>query len=97
LQIKTKIVSSHTADSKPIKQEVNGTVMLPPLVFPGSRVLIQPLLALKEKGCIDTTKVYLQKLHLLWTNLTKGTLTKGRRLSTVAFLIKVAHFVKYVK
>ncbi len=35
LQIKTNIVSSHTADSKPVKQEVNGTVILPPLVFPG--------------------------------------------------------------
>ncbi len=34
LQIKTKIVSCYTADSKPVKQEVNGTVMLPPLVFP---------------------------------------------------------------
>jgi hypothetical protein len=34
LQIKTKIFSSHTADSKPVKQEVNGTVILPPLVFP---------------------------------------------------------------
>ncbi len=34
LQIKTKIVSSHTADSKPVKQEANCTVMLPPLVFP---------------------------------------------------------------
>jgi hypothetical protein len=34
LQIKTKIVSCHTADSKPAKQEVNGTVILPPLVFP---------------------------------------------------------------
>jgi hypothetical protein len=34
LQIKTKIVSSHIADSKPVKQEVNGTVILPPLVFP---------------------------------------------------------------
>ncbi len=34
LQIKTKIVISHTADSKPVKQEVNGTVILPPLVFP---------------------------------------------------------------
>jgi hypothetical protein len=33
LQIQTKIVSCHTADSKPVKQEVNGTVMLPPLVF----------------------------------------------------------------
>ncbi len=35
LQIRTKIVSCHTANSKPVKQEVNGTVILPPLVFPG--------------------------------------------------------------
>ncbi len=34
-QIKTKIVSCHTSDSKSVKQEVNGTVILPPLVFPG--------------------------------------------------------------
>ncbi len=32
--MKTKIVSCHTADSKPVKQEVNSTVILPPLVFP---------------------------------------------------------------
>jgi hypothetical protein len=30
------IVSFHTADSKSVKQEVNGTVILPPLIFPGS-------------------------------------------------------------
>jgi hypothetical protein len=30
LQIKAKIVSSHTGDSKPVKQEVNGTVILSP-------------------------------------------------------------------
>jgi hypothetical protein len=35
LKIKTKIVSCHTADSKQVKQEVNSTVILPPLVFPG--------------------------------------------------------------
>ncbi len=35
LQIKTTIVSCHTADCKPVKQEVNITVILPPLVFPG--------------------------------------------------------------
>jgi hypothetical protein len=29
-----KIVSCHTADSKQVKQEVNSTVILPPLVFP---------------------------------------------------------------
>jgi hypothetical protein len=33
LKIKTKIVCSHTADSKPVKQEVNGTVIIPLLVF----------------------------------------------------------------
>jgi len=32
LQIKTKIVSCHTADSKPVKQEVNGTVILSPVL-----------------------------------------------------------------
>jgi hypothetical protein len=40
LKIKTKIVSSHTADSKPVKQEVNGTVILTPLVFPGWAILV---------------------------------------------------------
>ncbi len=35
MQIKTKIASYHTADSKPVKREVNSTVILPPLVFPG--------------------------------------------------------------
>ncbi len=32
---KNKIVTCRTADSKPIKQEVNGTVIFPPLVLPG--------------------------------------------------------------
>jgi hypothetical protein len=31
--MKTKIVSCHAADSKPVKQEVNGTMILPPSVF----------------------------------------------------------------
>jgi hypothetical protein len=35
LQIKTKIVSFHMTDSKPLKQEVNSTVIIPPSVFPG--------------------------------------------------------------
>jgi len=35
LQIKTKIVHLHTADSKLVKQEVIGTVKLPPLLFHG--------------------------------------------------------------
>jgi hypothetical protein len=33
--MKNKIVSGHTADSKPVKQDFNSTVILPPLVFPG--------------------------------------------------------------
>jgi hypothetical protein len=41
-QIKTKIVCCYSADSKPVKQEVNGTVILPPLVFPG-RMILPPL------------------------------------------------------
>jgi hypothetical protein len=38
LQIKTKIVSCHTADFKVVKQEVNGTMILPTLVFPASTI-----------------------------------------------------------
>ncbi len=34
MQIKTQNLNCHTADSKPVKQEVNGTVILTPLVFP---------------------------------------------------------------
>jgi hypothetical protein len=33
LQIKTKNFICHMSDSKPVKQEVNSTVILPPLVF----------------------------------------------------------------
>ncbi len=38
LQIKTKIVSCHTANFKPVKWEVNGAVILPPLIFPDLRI-----------------------------------------------------------
>jgi hypothetical protein len=38
LQIKTTIVSCYTADSKPVKQEVKCTVILPPLVFPACAI-----------------------------------------------------------
>ncbi len=34
LQIETKNFSCHTAESKPVKQEVNGILINPPLVFP---------------------------------------------------------------
>jgi len=41
LQIKTKIVSCHTANSIPVKQEVNGTLIPPPSVFPYFNYQIQ--------------------------------------------------------
>ena len=47
LQMKSKIVSCQTADSKSIKPEVNGTVILPPLVFPGPALKLT-LVSLKE-------------------------------------------------
>jgi hypothetical protein len=43
LQMKTKIATCYTADSKPAKQEVNSTMILPPLVFPS--LCNSPLLA----------------------------------------------------
>ncbi len=47
---KNKIVSSQIADSKPVKQELNGSVILPPLVFPGCRVdLLKVENVLKEQ------------------------------------------------
>jgi len=50
LQIKTKIFSSHTADSKPVKQEVNSTVILPPLVFPGWAVFVMSVMAWRTQA-----------------------------------------------
>ncbi len=37
-----KVVSCHTADSKPVKQEVNSTVILPTLVFSGETNIRNP-------------------------------------------------------
>jgi len=70
LQLKTTIVSYHTADSKPVKQEVNGTVILSPLVFPDSKCqcsVLLPLILLgmfhqgsltKGEGSVQLTSVY---------------------------------------
>ncbi len=49
LQIKTKIVRCHTADSKPVKPEVNGTVF--PLVFPGLRYVLELSFSEKSQNC----------------------------------------------
>jgi hypothetical protein len=53
LQIKTKIVSCQSADSKPVKQEVNCTVILPPLVFPGYEEYEE--LQILSQCCINKT------------------------------------------
>ncbi len=69
LLIKTKIVGTHTADSKPVKQDVNGTVILPPLVFPGQAreySLVRPIvqapihLSMEEVGERTCLKVLLK-------------------------------------
>jgi hypothetical protein len=60
LQIKTKIVSCHTAESKPVRQEVNGTVILPPLVFPDLKLKLgqrEKSLKLKSIGTHGSTIV----------------------------------------
>ncbi len=53
MKIKTKFVSIHTADSKPVKQEVNSTMILPPLVFPSTNTLAyfaEALIAKEKKS-----------------------------------------------
>jgi hypothetical protein len=55
LQINAKIVSSLTADSKPVKQEVNSTMILPPLVFPGLSFISQ--LAKRVRGENSQTRL----------------------------------------
>ncbi len=44
---KTLSVSCHTADSKPVKQGVNGSVILSPLVFPGRVIVIKSVDVIK--------------------------------------------------
>ncbi len=44
-----KNVSSHIADFKPVKEEVNGTVIVPTLVFPGICFKLCPKCVRKDK------------------------------------------------
>jgi hypothetical protein len=52
MQIKTKIVSCHTADSRPVKQEVNSTVILTPLVFPDLSICLSACLFVCLTVCL---------------------------------------------
>ncbi len=47
---KNKNSSCHTAGSKPLKQEGNGTLILPPLVFPGTTVFLVCLWVMERLG-----------------------------------------------
>ncbi len=57
------------ADSKPVKQEVNGTVIRPPLVFPGQTLKL--ICSYKEKGFIILALVVNSKTFVL-CNLRMG-------------------------
>jgi hypothetical protein len=58
LQIKTIIVSCCTADSKPVKQEVNGTAILPPLVF-----LAKSFITLPPDGAFGSAAWQIRQQH----------------------------------
>jgi hypothetical protein len=49
-KINTKIISCHTADSKQVKQEVNSTMILPPLVLPAQSLPHPKTLTLTKRG-----------------------------------------------
>jgi hypothetical protein len=71
------IVNCHTADSKPVKQEVNSTVILPSLVLPALDIyeytpLIANDMALNVAG-VSTAKVAsLFPVQLLTTMIPSG-------------------------
>jgi hypothetical protein len=79
--MKTKIVSCHTANSKPDKQEVNGTEIPPPLVLPGDTK--EPLV--EGEGSAATPSITTFSLMILGIKCLNVTLgisdTKHKRLS----------------
>jgi hypothetical protein len=77
LQIKTNIVSCHTADSKPVKQEVNGTVILPLLVFPGLSVIVS--LPVEVAQWQNNQLIFLGSRVHIKEHLALGERKRGRR------------------
>ncbi len=78
LQIKTKIVIHHTAISKPVKQEVNGTVMLPPLVYPAQEgySTLNPMMGVQippYTGRGKMAKKYMAKIVVMALHQDNGT------------------------
>jgi hypothetical protein len=71
LHIKPKIVSYHAANSKPVKQEVNHTVILPPLVFLaytfGNRIFCKIFNeCLIKQGCWTKYGIFVRSLLFWW-------------------------------
>ncbi len=67
LQIKTNIVSCHTDDSKPVKQQVNSTVILPPLVFPAcTNVMVSRGVIDDSRSIIDDYRSIIESRSKLW-------------------------------
>jgi hypothetical protein len=60
--MKTKIVCCRTAYSKPVKQEVNGTVMLPPLVFPTCGIFNLEVSVIAQDSLYSFPELILTKL-----------------------------------
>ncbi len=103
MQIKTKIVNCHTADSKPVKQEVNGTVILPPVVFPGKGS--SPATGAANERVSIPQKVYNSKLtsgsgivvkhlphHLKVEGLNPGTVTITGRIKITRSFKKILYW-----
>jgi hypothetical protein len=91
LQIKTNIVSCHTADSKPVKQEVNGTVILPPLVFPAPQILVPgDRLAKSEDGRTHPLKVS-QKLTIIFGEIKKNCATTLNRTTLTRIPLSITN------
>ncbi len=64
-----KIVSCHTADSKPIRQEVNSTIILPLFVFPGYANRTALHLSVNGRSCLSCCQSSLLKVVELFAIL----------------------------
>ncbi len=83
MQIKTKIVSCDTADSKPVKQEVNCTEILPPLVFP-----------LPKRASLENLGINYDRKKVLKCKPRGGLLNKVRNEKNIGAGIFVRHDFK---
>ncbi len=63
------MVSYHTADSKRVKQEVNRTVILPPLVFPARCLIPEYDGHLLHRRRLSCPKKFQRTLVRLWRDV----------------------------